>query len=246
MSSYEPSPNGQYTAKAENDAAAEEKTQDENGDFDLKQYIKDELKKMVDTTSVKRIGTYFIFIRELKKVLDSNKETKTQGEGLKQLLNYNSRDSTSAVFKTEGTDPKTNKPLINLNPGYNDNLIGALLMIVEYVLNTKIIITDENNNMISFSSIENVGVVKDTIAKTPKILASSIFKKYDPESILFVYKQDDGSYSARGPPQQLDTLDTSHKKMLKNLYNEGNHEFILKSKKSSQLSALKKSISSEN
>lgn len=232
----ESSPNNFFEKEKEKEEEeVEEKEKEEEQDsstFVLKTYFEEKLQDFIATKKPSDSGKYHRLLQALSQLLKTNQlgNTMSQFKGLNSMLNY---PKNMGLFRKTGMDSK-NKPLVHVSLKHFEDtgifeMSQSLLIVLEYILNIKIIKVNAEGNMISFTLLENLDKEKTqkAIMNNVKMIGSPIYKHYDPNVVLFVAKQSDGLFEVIGEPQSFSSLSSEQKAKLKNLYESQEHEYVL-------------------
>jgi hypothetical protein len=239
-SKFYTSPNDLIPFQRENDSfnnSEEEKVneyveEEQKDKIDGLLYLKEEMEKKIKELASDKNNS---FIRSVFNLMDKlsnstfaqSSPQKKQFSDVRVELRMKSKQN---LFK-EGVDAKNNRTAY-LNIDYFDtpDLIvnSTLLHVIEYVLNTKVLIVDEQNNIVQFSIFDQLekDKVEDKKVITPKLTSLKLYKNYDPDTILLVKKVGDEGFELIGKKQPFDSLNKTQKLQLKKLYEESPHEYF--------------------
>jgi len=219
---------GEEQEDGEEEENGEEKASEEK-EGDITEIVKGQFLDTIPTKTHLEMGVYYKMFSQLVKHMKENEigETKAQSSGFDGILSYNKKGS---LFKKDGVD-SNKKTLLHMNLEYFDNvtITSELLMVYEYLCNTKVILVNNKGDLVSFSLIENIDKekAKTNLRSSPKMVGSKCYKKYDPEKVLFVSKSGNKKLVANGPPMSFGTLSKEKMQKIKELYESEEHEFVL-------------------
>jgi hypothetical protein len=206
-----------------------EEQENEEKESDITEIVKGQFLDTIPTKTHLEMGVYYKMFSQLVKHMKENDlgETKVQSSGFDGILSYNKKGS---LFKKDGVD-SNKKTLLHMNLEYFDDvtITSELLMVYEYLCNTKVILVDNKGDLVSFSLIENIDKekTKTNLRSSTKILGLKCYKKYDPEKVLFVSKSGNKKLVANDPPMPFGTLSKEKMQKIKELYESEEHEFVL-------------------
>tara|TARA_B100001142_G_scaffold325458_1_gene379060 strand:+ start:267 stop:1385 length:1119 start_codon:yes stop_codon:yes gene_type:complete len=205
---------------------------EEEEEIDGLLYLKQEMEQKIKELASDKKNS---FIRSVFNIMDKLSNTtiaqsspqKKQFSDVRVELRMKSKHN---LFK-EGVDSKNNRTAY-LNLEYFDTpdlmLNRTLLHVIEYVLNTKVLIVDGQNNIVQFSTLEQLEKekVQDKKVITSKLTSMNLYKHYDPDTILLVKKIGDEGYEIIQKKQSFDSLSKQQQEQLKKLYEESPHEYF--------------------
>ena len=211
------------------DGKKEEKEKEEiDGLIYLKQEMEQKIKELASDKKNSLIRSVFNIMDKLSNTtFAQSSPQKKQFSDVRVELRMKSKQN---LFK-EGVDSKNNRTAyLNLEYFDTPNLMlnSTLLHVIEYVLNTKVLIVDEENNIVQFSILEQLEKekVEDKKVITSKLTSMNLYKNYDPDTILLVKKIGDEGYEMIQKKQSFDSLSKLQQEQLKKLYEESPHEFF--------------------
>jgi hypothetical protein len=115
---------------------------------------------------------------------------------------------------------------INRNELKNPVINEAFLIFLEHYLKVKIIILpDKNSEPVHFSVYGDID--KEKIKYNKKKMNDN-FSNFNPETIIYITKDEDDNTYSLVKYKKLDELDKKEKDKLKSIFNKKNHEYFLK------------------
>ena len=122
-----------------------------------------------------------------------------------------------------------------------DSITPTVLLLMEYFLNIKCIVLDENSSIPHFSVLGALNDI-ESLVDHDKAKENELFKNYNPEEILYITKTNDKYHYV--DLKSLDTLSSKalsseEKSQIKEAYEKKDHEYVFET----QLVRLKEVVS---
>ena len=117
-----------------------------------------------------------------------------------------------------------------------DSITPTVLLLMEYFLNIKCIVVDENSAIPHFSVLGALNEI-ESLVDHDKAKENELFKNYNPEEILYITKTNDKYHYV--DLKSLDTLSSEEKSQIKEAYEKKDHEYVFET----QLVRLKEVVS---